>query len=97
MKPTHESDGIPEIEPDIPENAVRLYGQSDAMDDFPVLKAFQQYIDAEQAKARKRMLILCVFFGALLPAVIAVFLVLLLNGSARNQSVNDRLFASALQ
>ena len=36
MKPTHESDGIPEIEPDIPENAVRLYGQSDAMDDFPV-------------------------------------------------------------
>lgn len=97
MKPTHESDGIPEIEPDIPENAVRLYGQSDAMDDFPVLKAFQQYIDAEQAKARKRMLILCVFFGALMSVVIAVFLVLLLNVSSRNQSLNDRLFEYAMK
>ena len=29
-----------------------LIGQNAAENDFPVLKAFQQYIDAEQAKAR---------------------------------------------
>ena len=46
---------IPEVDPAIPpRNAVSVYSQ-DAMDDFPVLKAFQQYIDAEQAKARKRL------------------------------------------
>lgn len=97
MKPTHQSDGIPEIDPAIPENAVRLYEQSDAMDDFPVLKAFQQYIDAEQAKARKRMLMLCVFFGALMIVVIAVFLLLLLNVSSRNQTLNDRLVEYAMK
>ena len=40
------------------------------MDDFPVLKAFQQYIDAEQAKARKRMAIMGIFatvFGLSIP------------------------------
>ena len=97
MKPTHQSDDIPEIDPEIPRNAVRLYEQTDAMDDFPVLKAFQQYIDAEQAKARKRMLILCVFFGALMSVVIAVFLMLLLNVSSRNQSLNDRLVEYAMK
>ena len=39
--------------------AVSVYDAGNAMDDFPVLKAFQQYIDAEQAKAQKRMLFLC--------------------------------------
>ena len=97
MKPANQSDDIPEIDPEIPGNAVRLYEQSDAMDDFPVLKAFQQYIDAEQAKARKRMLILCVFFGALMSVVIAVFLALLLNVSSRNQSLNDRLVEYAMK
>ena len=88
---------MPEIDPEIPENAVRIYGQSDAMDDFPVLKAFQQYIDSEQAKARKRMLMLCVFFGALMVVVITVFLLLLLNVSSRNQTLNDRLVEYAMK
>ena len=67
------------------------------MDDFPVLKAFQQYIDSEQAKARKRMLMLCIFFGALMVIVISVFLMLLLNVSSRNQSLNDRLVEYAMK
>ena len=74
-----------------PGNAVSLYGQDDAMDDFPVLKAFQQYIDAEQAKARKRMMILCAFFGVLMMIVVTVFVVLLVNVSQRNQSLNDKM------
>ena len=88
---------MPEINPGIPENAVRLYGETDAMDDFPVLKAFQQYIDAEQAKARKRMLLLAVFFGMLMIAVISVFVILLLNVSAKNQELNDRMFEFAIK
>ena len=83
---------MPEIDPQIPEHAVSVYGQSDgAYDDFPVLKAFQQYIDSEQAKARKRMLLLCAFFGGLMIVVISVFVILLVSASSRNQMLNDRL------
>lgn len=78
-------------------NAVSLYGQTDAMDDFPVLKAFQQYIDSEQAKARKRLISLGIFFGVLMGAVIAVFLVMLFNITERNQSLNDRLIEFAMK
>ena len=86
---------IPEVDNPMPNNAVRLYG--DAMDDFPVLKAFQQYIDAEQAKARKRLLSLGIFFGILTGAIIAVFVLLLLNVSQRNQELNDRLVEYAMK
>ena len=88
---------MPEFDSEIPENAVRLYGESDAMDNFPVLKAFQQYIDAEQAKSRKRLLMLGIFFGVLMIAVISVFVLLLLNVSAKNQALNDRMFEFALK
>ena len=82
---------MPEIDPTIAQNAVSVFGQDDAYGDFPVLKAFQQYIDAEQTKARKRMLMLCVFFGAMMFIVIAVFVGLLVTVTSRNQSLNDRL------
>ena len=59
-------------------NAVSLYGQADAMDDFPVLKAFQQYVDAEQAKAHKRLMTVCVFFTVVMTIVIAVFMFIIL-------------------
>ena len=97
MKPVNQNGEIPKIDPEISKNAVSLYGQSDAMDDFPVLKAFQQYMDSEQAKARKRMLMLCVFFGVLMTVVITVFLVLLLGASSRNQTLNDRLVEYAMK
>ena len=89
--------GLPGMNPDIPENAISIYGQNDATDDFPVLKAFQQYIDAEQAKARKRMLLLCAFFGGLMFVVISVFVVLLVSVSSRNQMLNDRLVEYAMK
>ena len=79
-----------------PHNAVSVYSQ-DAMDDFPVLKAFQQYIDAEQAKARKRLLSLGIFFGILTGAIIAVFVAMLVNMTARNQQLNDRLVEYAMK
>ncbi len=77
--------------------AVSVYDATDALGDFPVLKAFQQYIDAEQAKARKRLLAMGVFFGALTFAVIAIFVLLLVNVSSRNQQLNDRLIEFAMK
>jgi len=78
------------------DGAVNVY-QNDMADEFPVLKAFQQYIDSEQAKARKRMLMLCVFFSFVLMAVIGVFVSLLIASSSRNQSLNDRLVEYAMK
>jgi len=82
---------IQEERTSIPANAVSIYGQADAMEDFPVLKAFQQYIDAEQAKAQKRMTTLCIFFALIMIAVIGVFVLLLANVSQRNNTLNDQL------
>ena len=39
------------VKADAATNAVSIFGQAGASDEFPVLKAFQQYIDAEQVKA----------------------------------------------
>ena len=77
-------------ENDIKANAVSLYGQN-GLDDFPVLKAFQQYVDAEQNKARKRMIMLCIFFGVLMTVMITVFLLVLKDVTGKNQELNDRL------
>ena len=71
-------------------NAVSVYGQ-EGLDDFPVLKAFQQYIDAEQNKSRKRMVMLCVFFGFLMTVMIMVFLFILRDVSSKNDALNDRV------
>ena len=70
-------------------NAISIYGQ-EGLDDFPVLKAFQQYIDAEQSKSRKRMIMLCVFFGFLMAVMIVVFMFMLRDATARNQALNDK-------
>ena len=70
-------------------NPISIYGQ-EGLDDFPVLKAFQQYIDAEQSKSRKRMIMLCVFFGFLMTIMIVVFLFMLRDATARNQALNDK-------
>ena len=64
---------------------------SEGSNDFPVLKAFQEYIDAEQAKARKRMLGLSVFFIILLVVVVVTFVLILTTVVNRNQALSDRL------
>ena len=89
---------IPNVEPGIPAtNAVSVYGQSDAMDDFPVLKAFQQYVDAEQAKAQKRMTTLCVFFGLILTMVVGVFVAIILAMSNAKNDVGEKLLQYLFQ
>lgn len=77
-------------------SAIRVYDH-DGVDDFPVLKAFQQYIDAEQEKSRKRLLSMGIFFFILMGLVVTVFVVLLINISNRNQQLNDRLVEYAMK
>lgn len=71
--------------------AVSLFGRAGSTSDFPVLKAFQEYIDAEQAKARKRMLGLSVFFILLLLVVVITFTIVVMSVINRNQALSDRL------
>lgn len=80
-----------------PPNAVSVFGQGGSPNDFPVLKAFQEYIDAEQAKARKRMLGLSVFFILLLVVITITFTVVVMSVINRNQSLSDRLLDIALR
>jgi len=56
-------------------NLVAMYQASGSnAESFPVLKAFQEYIDAERAQARKRVMILAISFSIVLCAVVLVFL-----------------------
>lgn len=90
------------------DSAVSVYGQNDQqLEDFPILKAFQQYIDAEHAKARKRMATVCAGFVIVIVALIAAFMYRLVTISAnhelanekldkRNQELNDKLLEYAM-
>ena len=75
---------MPDIDPQVSDRAVSVYGQEESLEDFSVLKDFQQYIGTEQSKARKRMLYLCIFFGFLMTRVIVMFVLLVMNISTRN-------------
>lgn len=88
--------------------AVSVYEQSNGMNDFPVLKAFQEYIEAEQTRARKRMLGLSIFFVVLLVVVVVTFSVImaavinrdqqsLSTIATRNQELSDKLLDIALR
>ena len=77
--------------------AISLFGQSAGTNDFPVLKAFQEYIDAEQAKARKRMLGLSIFFIVLLVAVVVTFSIIVISIFSHNRQLSDRLLDMALR
>lgn len=87
--------------------AVSIFEQAGS-GDFPVLKAFQEYIDAEQAKARKRMIWLSAFFIVLLVAVVVTFAMVMaivinrdqqnLSSIAnRNQELSDKLLDMAFR
>jgi hypothetical protein len=77
------SDIPPKHSPDTPYNPAEVGGGLVAMynaashanaESFPVLKAFQDYIEAERAQARKRVMQLSVFFAVLMGVVVTGFL-----------------------
>lgn len=78
-------------------SAVSIFGQTaGATDQFPVLKAFQEYIEAEQAHARKRMIELSIFFAVLMMIVIVAFVFAWTHAMNRNQQLSDKLLDLAL-
>lgn len=93
MSDIPEETTVSDVSPD--DGAVSVY--DNPIDEFPVLKAFQQYIDAEQEKARKRLLSLGVFFGFLMLVIIGVFVYLLTGANLRNQQLNDKLLDFAMR
>lgn len=85
-------------ENETPTTAVSLYGDtSDAMDDFPILKAFQEYVDKEQAKARHRMTAMTVLFMFILIMVAGGLSFVIYTLNLRNQALNDRLIDFAMK
>jgi hypothetical protein len=62
-------------------------------DSFPVLKAFQDYLEAERNSARKRVVMLSVFFVSLMAVVVAGLIgvgIFLFNHMARQQEAAER-------
>ncbi len=85
-------------ENETPTTAVSLYGDtSDAMDDFPILKAFQEYVDKEQAKARHRMTAMTILFMFILFTVAGGLSFVIYTLNLRNQALNDRLIDFAMK
>lgn len=85
-------------ENETPSTAVSLYGDTtDAMDDFPILKAFQEYVDKEQAKARHRMTTMTILFMVILFAVAGGLSFVIYSLNLRNQALNDRLIDFAMK
>ncbi len=71
---------------------------------FPVLKAFQDYLEMERQQARKRLVTLTVFFVSLMTLVVAGFIlafIFLLGNQAKRedqqQARQDRLLEEVLQ
>lgn len=85
-------------EENIPENAISVYNQgNEALDDFPILRAFQQYIEREQEKSRRRVTTITIVFLLVIAGICGLFFYLLQISSMRNQALSDRLVEYAMQ
>jgi hypothetical protein len=78
-------------------NLVAMYQAAGSnSESFPVLKAFQDYIDAERAQARKRVMILSISFSAVLCAVVICFLGMGIYLLKDMSTVQNKLIDAAL-
>jgi hypothetical protein len=76
IPPKHAPDPAPYEAPETGGGLVAMYNAASHAnaESFPVLKAFQDYIEAERTQARKRVVQLSVFFAVLMVVVVAGFL-----------------------
>lgn len=76
IPPKHSPEPSPYEAPASGSGLVAMYNAASHAnaESFPVLKAFQDYIEAERAQARKRVLQLSIFFAALMVIVVGGFL-----------------------
>jgi hypothetical protein len=94
-------DHLPPADPlhgGMPQHGLVLHDPSHGdANSFPVLKAFQDYLEMERQQARKRLVTLTVFFVSLMTLVVAGFIVafiFMFNNMSRRE---DRLMDAALQ
>lgn len=76
MPPKHSPDSAPYEAPATGTGLVAMYNAAShaGAESFPVLKAFQDYIEAERTQARKRVMQLSIFFAVLMVVVVTGFL-----------------------
>ena len=76
IPPKHTPDASAYETPETGSGLVAMYNAASHSnaESFPVLKAFQDYIDAERAQARKRVMQLSIFFAVLMCVVVTGFL-----------------------
>ena len=77
IPPKHTPDTTAYDTPETGSGLVAMYNAASHAnaESFPVLKAFQEYIEAERAQARKRVIQLSVFFSILMGVVVTGFLI----------------------
>ena len=71
-----------------------LHGDANS---FPVLKAFQDYLETERQQARKRLVTLTVFFVSLMTLVVAGFIIAFVFLFSSMSKREERLLDAALQ
>ena len=66
-------------------------------DSFPVLKAFQDYLEAERQRARRRLLLLSAFFAVLLIVVMVGLIAIGVSIYGDLSAKNDKLFSVLIE
>ncbi len=66
-------------------------------DSFPVLKAFQDYLESERQRARKRILLMGTLFGVLFGLMVAGFLIAGIFVFGHMRDVQERLLQAVLR
>lgn len=76
IPPKHMPDPSPYEAPEAGGGLVAMYNAAShaSAESFPVLKAFQDYIEAERTQARKRVMQLSIFYAVLMGVVVTGFL-----------------------
>ncbi|MBQ6925960.1 MAG: hypothetical protein IJQ73_15080, partial [Kiritimatiellae bacterium] len=76
---------------------VSMHNAAAAGDTFPVLKAFQDYLESERQRARRRMTTLSVVFAIVIVAVIGAFAMIWFSTMKGMQDTNRQLLDAALK
>jgi len=93
----HAQVGAPEMPRfDQPHALVSMHDQGDA-GSFPVLKAFQDYLEQERQQARKRLVTLTIFFSCVLTLVVGGFIAAFVYLIGHMNQREDRLLDITLQ
>ena len=76
---------------------VSMHNAATQGDAFPVLKAFQDYLEAERQRARRRMTTLGVVFAFVIVAVVGAFILIWFSTMRGVQDTNRQLLEAALK